>query len=924
MNINPVVIPLLVAFSAPTFAFQDEFEKAIAAFETEQIEAAYIHVKNVLKAEPGRLPAKLLYADILIEKGMLLEAEDELLSARALGADINLLVEPLGQVLVRLGQYQRVFTEFEGARLSLQASRSYTLLQASAYLGLKEEQRALALYQDLNVKFPNDEEVQLGLASVYIALFELEQAHQIVAKLLNEDKNNPAALRYLGTLHYLVGEYLGASEVFNQALSLEPENSLSLRGLVNAHIALDDFKQAQTYVDQLIALEPYDPQARLLNSIVLSGLNQNEQANRLLKQINDELSSLDQTFILSKPQLMLIDAMASYNLANWEQSRVKFNRYVSNAGKHIDVRAVVLLADVYQKLGKPSDALQILETHSERLLQNKDFALLLVSLYVRYNQKIDAEQLLRRLQSLYQNDQDILIYSAHILSQKQQIDKALNLLATAEQKDSPHYRHTLAVLYLKAGQSDKAISLMTDLVAEQPENMTYQLMLVESLKLAGKMPAAFKLISELAQRNPDNNNVKSEYAKFLFVRGERQKAYELFLDLYLLDEDNREYALNLAEIEYATGRFESAISRLQAVAQEPVYERQALLKLASLYSQIERFQNSLEVANRLLRIDRLNDRATFLKAQALINLNQATSAKSQINRLVTLWQNDSDALIKLAKLQVQIEDTEGANRSFEQALSIAPMNANIVIEKVKFELFTGQLKAADESLNKLQSMERVPQHVLTTLKGDRALAGKNNRLAFDFYADALRHSVAHVPAFMKLSSVGKSRALSCAYIKVAEAVIEKSNNPLYRNTLAEHLMLYKEYERAKFHYQTLLTQSIPKQTAGFAFNNLAMIGVYQQQYSSAVKYAEQALALISDIPAIFDTAGWASSLNGDFDKGLYYLRQAYAMNAQSTEILYHLAYTLVKMGKQQEAETYFRQLEQFGDYPEKAKVEQLR
>ena len=923
MKINKLLLALALS-SWPLQAMEDDYEKALNAHADANIEAAYIHIRNALQNDPKRLPAKLLYAEILLEKNMLLEAEDQLLSARALGADDNLLVELLGQVLMRLGQYERVFSEFDDGKLAASGQRQYALLKASAYLGLRQEQQALSLYQSLSQQYPNDKEVLLGLASVHIALFELQQAQSIISQLTSESPKDTAPMRYQGTLHYLRGQYSDALNVFETANTIEPENVLTLRGLVNVLIAQENYTQAKVYVDQLVALEPYDPQARLLSSIVLEGLQQTEQANQLLKQINDELSSLEQTFILSKPQLMLIDSMASYNLNNWEQARVKLSRYVSNAGRHIDVRAVVLLADVYQKLGKPSDALQILEAHSEKLLQNKDFALLLVSLYVRYNQKIDAEQLLERLQGLYRDDQDILIYSAHLLSQKRQVASALELLNKAQDKQSRHFQHTLAVLYLKDGDSTKAINILEQLVTKHPEDVGYQLLLVQALKLGGQLRTAFNKIEALHNEYALNNDVTAEYAKFLYVRGQKEAAHGLFQQLFLNNEDNHNYGLYLAEIEYSMGRFESAISRLKNISNEPLFEHKALSKLATLFAQIEQHNNSLEIANRLLRLDRLDQGAMYIKAQAHINMNQNDLAKGQINRLATLWSQQPENLIKLAKMQVRIKDVDGATMSFKRARALASEQPKVLEEKIKFELFTQQLNEAKRSIAELEKMPNHDRSLLLTLKGDLAVAQQEFEQGFKHYANALEIKPKQAAAFMKLSSLGKSKRFSENYIELAEAVVKTTSNPLYRNTLAEHLMLYQQYDRAKFHYQTLLTSKIPRQTAGFAFNNLAMIGIYQQDYPSAIKAAEQALTLINDVPAIFDTAGWAHTLNRNYDRGLYYLRQAFAMNAQSTEILYHLAYTLTQMGRIEEARRYLQRLSAFDDYPEKADVEQLR
>ena len=93
-------------------------------------------------------------------------------------------------------------------------------------------------------------------------------------------------------------------------------------------------------------------------------------------------------------------------------------------------------------------------------------------------------------------------------------------------------------------------------------------------------------------------------------------------------------------------------------------------------------------------------------------------------------------------------------------------------------------------------------------------------------------------------------------------------------------------------------ESLPNKA--FLLNNLANIYA-KHDADKALKYVEDALALQPNSAALIDTKGWLLSLSDDYQQGLSLLRQAYTLDSSDPSVQYHIAYTLNKLGRQEEA-----------------------
>lgn len=910
LNPNNFILFCLISISLISFttnAQSDNYENALQSFSKRDYDTAYIHIKNALKENSDNLPTKLLLAKILIEKHSYQLAEEELTETLQQGADINLIIAPLGKSLLLQAKYETALTFANGETLTKQGKLALNLIKAKAYQGLLNTEKSEGIYQQILNENPTNLTATLGLASLYLSLNNSDKVSPLLkkAELLNENSSKLWQLK--GILAKQNSAPQQALVFFKKANELKPNDLVTYRGLANSYFELQQLQQANLFLDKILAISPNDPQTQLMKSSLLHSLNEDSAANKILTELTNQLSSINEAYLHSQPQLLLIDGLTSYRQSHWQQARQKFQAYLETNAADIDT--TILLADVYIKLNEDDKALILLEKNERKLLKSKDNALILVGLYFQFNKHFKADYLLSELRKLYKNDESILIASAKLFSETGQVSKALTLMEGKKNANSAAFHHALALLYFQTEQLENSLTRIQLAIASSSENVAFQLLHSQILLRLNKFNEAQQIIIDLYEKHPENNDVLASYALLQASTGKTISAQKVFKHLVTVAPDNGSYWLQLARFENDLGNSKEAIRILEKQSRNIKFQEKALNKLATLYFQAKQFDKSLDAVSRSLKNNRLDVQAIELKFQNLVALGKLADAKHQINILQGLGTTDEYKLLKLSRMLQQVKEFQSADNNLTQALELAPDNITILIDSIKLKIRLNDYKGASYLLNKAKQTQYTGDIRLLILSGDIAFAKNNKQQAFNYYQQALKQDKANTIALVKLAQTSTTPSLSEQFIKQLTALVnEFPHRNFQQHTLADHLMVNKKYNLAKYQYQLLLTKAIPTNKRAVALNNLANIYIIEKDFASAVEFATQALAIVKAEAAIVDTLGWALTLSGEPTKGLPFLRQAYTMSSNSADIQYHIAYTLVQLNRAEEAQSLLKQI----------------
>jgi len=124
------------------------------------------------------------------------------------------------------------------------------------------------------------------------------------------------------------------------------------------------------------------------------------------------------------------------------------------------------------------------------------------------------------------------------------------------------------------------------------------------------------------------------------------------------------------------------------------------------------------------------------------------------------------------------------------------------------------------------------------------------------------------------------------------------NDPRLRSAEADLFIAGENWTAAVAVLEALVTDY---PNAAPALNNAAYALHKLGRTERALNYARRAQALAPNNPSVNDTLGWLLVESGQPEAGLGFLREATARAANNPELQYHLAATLSRLGRSEEA-----------------------
>lgn len=183
----------------------DFYEDARASLEAGEVEAAVIHLKNLLAEKPGYLPARILLGRAQLEAGRPAAAVKELLLARESGADEHLVRVPLVSAYLLGRQYQKVLDEARRPGAAEADRVGLLVLAGDALLALEKLEDAQASFVQASSLAPADPAPLIGQARVLLAREELPRAAATATRAVRLAPDSVTGWHILGEIGVRVG-----------------------------------------------------------------------------------------------------------------------------------------------------------------------------------------------------------------------------------------------------------------------------------------------------------------------------------------------------------------------------------------------------------------------------------------------------------------------------------------------------------------------------------------------------------------------------------------------------------------------------------------------------------------------------------------------------------------------------------------------
>ena len=896
-------LAVLTLFSGLAFnsiaTTSEDYEKALKAYNVSQYDEAYIHLKNSLQKDPQNLAAKILMGQILLINGYLTAAEQEFVEALEMGADINLLAEPLGNTWLFLNKYNSIISFQDTEKLSGENRRQWLQIHATACTRIEDLDCAKTDYETILNDFPNDVSAINGLAAIALQNGNIEKATQLIAQSESLDSDNAVTWRLKGQLAYQEGNSDAATEYLQKALTFDRDDPIALRNLVDLYLQAKDYDRAKTFVAEIIKDTPNDPLAILLNSWLESRQSKNIIDNEKLQQLNEFMAQLSPELIASQPMLLYISGLTNFFNNNMEMAAKDFSNYLQREPD--DVQAVMMLSQVYMATQQYKQALVLLEKNQRALLDNLDSSLILGDLFIKQNKAFKAQRLLQTLESRYPNNAKLQLFKIKLMAVRGKQQEALAILNQNfdKNKDNSTFLFTYALMHLQAGNYDQALNGAQRLIEMYPDEGEVYNLVAGILIRQGKLTEAKENILKALELNPVLFPAKFNLAATESRLGNINASNELVEELLTLSPQHIETLLLKAFNATRQGNVAAAKQLyldILVISPNNVAARQRLI---SIYQAEKDPKTALYHLEKLLKDNFDNPDYLLTKAELHLALNEQNDARKSLNIVRNFIQGDAPRLLRFSELSLALGDEENALKAMADAQKTMPDSTIIKLSHVRLLIQLQQVTEAAELLETLTE-EQTQNPNYWYVRGLVYAAKGNDDEAVKAYQRAISYDPNFSQPFVSLYNYALQERYVDVFLQQSKKISsENPNNLLVRNLHAQYLFFIRDYEQARPLYEALVKEPNLLNPAQ-AYNRLALMTI-DTSLEKATEYILHAYELSPNSAKILDTYGWINALQGNYEESLKLLRDAFSRDAKDPNIRYHLGYALAKMGRIDEA-----------------------
>ncbi|MFQ3250776.1 MAG: putative PEP-CTERM system TPR-repeat lipoprotein [Glaciecola sp.] len=908
-----------VSLAAYTQQLSD-YEKANKSFNEGLVDESYIHLKNSLNDNPDHLPSKILMGYVLGISGYYDEAELELKEALQNGADINLVVEPLVNVLLALSKYEDIIEISE--RQLTPAKKAFLLSSKGIALNnqgnVEASSKAFKAALELT---PKSISAINSYANFLIEQNELEKAESYINTSLELDDTISNTYLLQSFIFKKLNNPAQEIQALKKTIELAGTHPLALRELVSVLTRENRFEEAKLVLQKTLKLTPSDPVGQLLLSWVASNLDDDELTAKTLSELVNNLSLLDSEELSNNEELLYIDGMANYASNNLEAAKKSLNQYLfKRPGNR---QAANILVDIYKAEGNYTGAISILEKYESSVDTDLALAMRLCDLYISASLNHKCAWLLTRLEPNYKNEDSYIEMSARLLAARGKLDLALGKL---EEINTSSLSTVLqkAILSIRAEKYNDANTHIDLLLTTYPNSPGVLNLKATVLLKTNRSEEAETLFKKVIRENPSHFESKFNLARQLFGERRSAEALPLVESLYASRPDSVEVLTLYGRILKQIGKSEQAMDILQNASSRAPRNIEIKEALIDLYISNGNNERALAIINTLLKDDFLNARYMYKRGLIYTNLDQTAKAKEDFQTLLGLYSDSIPDLYRLSLAQARISDTEGALKTVNRILEIESSNFFARRDRVRILLASGNTAEARLELSQLkQEYPKNPD--INLLMGDLLASQNDFTAAAALYVDAIKSQNLLAPALIRSYQLAIEGHGEGVFVKQFEALAKDyERNTFSTNLLADYYLTMGETTKAKPLYLSL-AESTGYVGRPLVLNNLANLYIKEGKVDAAYNFAQQAYELLPGNQAILDTFGWVLTLRGDFENALDLLRRSYSMNSSDAGVRYHIAYTLMKLNRLEEAlEATNILLSEFGDFNDREKAEELK
>ncbi len=895
------------ASSATVRKFVSDAQRALKSGD---FRLAIILLKNAVAAAPNNGMVHAQLGTLLLQTGDPASAEHELRQARGNGAPDQAVLPALFQALLEQHKEEQLLNEFPDPGTANPGPSGSDILKARAIalqsLGRGSE-AAAAMDRSLSLR----RDIAGLLARARIA----EQQNNVpLAKNLSDEalkldpKRNDALLFKLGLL-MLSNETSGALALSNQLIEQNPNSPAPRLARIEILLKLKQDSKAKLDVDAILTKAPNAPIGLYYKALLLARANNVKAAWQIAQSLPPE-------FTQSQPSIAIMVSQMAISSGRTETGAAILTATIAKHPDLLDLR--LRLAAVRLRQNSPEAALSTLapvkDSSDPRVLA------LLSQTYLKLGRFSDALTLLNKL----------------------------NTSGSA----SSGLQRELALVEMRAGQSDQAIKDLLALAAKQPTDPTVVVPLVAALMQAKRFPEAIAAADRLAADPKQRVQSHFLHGQILVLQGNSDGALAEFQKALQLDPKNVVTLYYRSGLYELLGKTAEATKDLQTILSVDPKNVAALVKMAELEARQNHDKNVRNLLAQASSFAPKDPTPRLALARYLVAHHDAKGALISANAALGLQPNNADALALVGELQLGLGQKKDAITSFRNLTQLLPKLAKPQLLLANVLFANGDRASAAAALKTAAALEpksgdvRAAQINLLFAQNDSngaIAAARAYQTAYPgtpadlLLADTLVR--AHQPD--KASDVlAKTHAVSSdarVLLRLVQLETASGNRKKAESQMANWLTSHDRDVAVREQYATFLMQDGQGKEAVAQFetvlrldpNNVAALN--NLGWMLQLSDPKRALSLLSlaykiapDLVDVADSLGWVKLQAKDYKGALELLNKAHSNRPKDGEITYHLVVALDASGNRPAAKGLLKALLSSGaKFDDLAKAQKL-
>ena len=565
-----------------------------------------------------------------------------------------------------------------------------------------------------------------------------------------------------------------------------------------------------------------------------------------------------------------------------------------------DVAPSVMMAMLKMKNNDSAGAEAILKRLVDQLPRSVEALLAMERFYMSARRLPDAEIYVERCLAVDGNNASALLDLAAIQMANGQKAQAEQTYVRVSKIPDARYRSMHALFIFQQGRRDEAINELKRLVGKDSNDRTIRTQLISAYIATNRISDAEQLLNNVLKKNRKDVDALLQRSQIYVLGNKLGQAQSDLNTVIQFRPDSGTAHYVLARVHQLQGALLNQRRELNEALRLDPNLLAARIDLAEALIAANAAKAAFDLMNAVPTNQRDDLSVIAQRNWALWAMGDVAEMRRSVDRGLGL-NRTPDLVLQDALLKIQARDTVHGREALEQVLKMNPEDIRALETLVRTYVAEKQPQVALDKIKQIAAQNPKSPSLQQYLGMSLAANGKFTEARASFEA-AKSANPGYVAADFGLAELDLTEGkLDSARSRLTGVLNTNQDNLDARLLLGMVEEVAGRYDLAVTHYRKVLELESRNL---YALNNIAYRLADNNQTDEALKYAQQALEIGADNPAVQDTIGWAYYRKGLYKNALQYLTSAVAGGKVPVR-MYHLVMVYAKLGDKKHARETF-------------------